>query len=75
MQKQSEQQLALKLLGPMQNIESTVNQPHSSGVYPNYHAVNNQMYSEGIYDPKDQRYNKNYDEIGFGIKTWKLNED
>jgi hypothetical protein len=27
------------------------------------------------YWPKDARYNKNYDEIGFGYKKFKLNED
>ena len=25
--------------------------------------------------PKDVRYNKNYDEIAFGIKKFQLNED
>jgi hypothetical protein len=27
------------------------------------------------YKPKDPRLNKNYDEIGFGYKGFKLNED
>ena len=27
------------------------------------------------YDPADKRYNRNYDEIRFGIKKMKLSED
>jgi hypothetical protein len=30
---------------------------------------------EMTYQPKDHRYNQNYDEIGFGVKNFKLNED
>eukprot|EP00347_Sterkiella_histriomuscorum_P002643 403367355 len=72
MQKYSEQQLALKMLGDQAILPVS---QYFEGNYGNHHQAGKQMFWDQTYNPRDNRYNKNHDEFGFGIKTWKLNED
>ncbi|CDW80211.1 mitochondrial carnitine acylcarnitine carrier protein cacl-like [Stylonychia lemnae] len=72
MQKWSEQKLALKLLNQQ---PEKLDQPFYQGIYNNHHQVNGQIQYDLTYDPADKRYNRNYDELGFGIKKMKLTED
>ena len=68
----SDQPNSLRLLAVAGNSS---NSPFTGGVYSNYHQYHNSINYEQTYDPKDKRYNKNYDYLGFNISTWQLNED